>query len=281
MSVYKRYNTRRKRVPKGLIFCVCAVLVSFALTAVLGNHLAKKAEGGEALYTGTSPAGNGGSNLAPLSEKSIIGEYTQPKDISKFKADNEDVCASTWIYKDGKATFSTEADKLLGKEAKLPDISTLDIEAKTIGLFEVSSVYADDKIKNIITEYELSLLEEFSASGLDETVLVFNEVNDKNREEIFDFAEKFKGAKIICVPYSTLGNDVFFAEAASRQLPLAITADGVSEQKLSEDIDTYAFYFTRYNLRMVLDGKDSSLVDVLSQNALLNYQFSSPEKEDK
>lgn len=281
MSVYKRYNTRRKRVPKGLIFCVCAVLVSFVLAAALGNHLAKKAADSEALYTGTSTVENGGKGLAPLSEKSIIGEYATPKDIAKFVADHEDVCASTWIYKDGKATFATETDKLLDKEEKLPNITSLDIAAKTIGLFEVTSLYADEKIKNILTEYELSLLDEFAASGLDETVLVFGEVADENYEKIFDFAEKFSGAKMIAVPYSTLGNDVFFAEAASRQLPLALKVDGITEKQLSEDIDTYAFYFTRYNLRLILEGKDSALVDTLSQNALLNYQFSSPEKEGK
>ncbi|MBE6678904.1 MAG: hypothetical protein E7598_00100 [Ruminococcaceae bacterium] len=282
MSIYKRYNTRRKKVPRGLILCILAVLVAFALTAMLGHHLAQKAAGGEALYTGTSPLGNGGTNLAPLSEKSILGQYVEPKDIANFTTDNTDVCASVWLYKDGKSTFATEADELLGKEqTKLPDAASLDIKAKTIGLFEVSSIYADEKVKSIVTEYELSLLKEFANAGLDETVLVFNEVNEENFDEIFAFAEKANGAKVVCVPYSTLENSAFFSEAASKQLPLAIKADTVTKEKLEEDINTYSFYFTRYNLRLVLEGNDKDLLDVLAQNTLLNYQFASPIKEGK
>ncbi len=281
MSVYKRYNTRRKRIPKGFFIAATIVIAVFALTALLGHHLAQKAADGEVLYTGTLGVGEGGSNLAPLLEKSLHGEYVAPKDIAKFTTEDDNVWASTWIYKDGKATFATATDKLLGNEPKLPDVSTLNIEAGSIGLFEVKSIYADEQVKGILTEYELSLLGEFAAAGLDEVVLVFNDVTEENADAVFEFAEKFTGAKVLCVPYSMLGNDAFFSEAASKQLSLAVKADGVSPQKLEEDINTYAFYFTRYNLRLVLDGKDSALIDVLAKNTLLNYQFTSPKEEKK
>ncbi len=277
MAVYKRYNTRRKRIPAHIIFCAVAVLVAFSLTVILGHSLGKKAEGGEPLYTGTDNASISGSNLSPLSEKSLHGEYVAPEKIVDFKSDDENVWASTWIYKDGKATFLTETDKTLdGKTASLPALSSFDIDAGTIGLFEVTSIYADDLVKKIITEYEHALLSEFSASSLDEVVLVFNEVTEDNLDEIFEFADGFGGAKVICVPYEMLGNDVFFSKASSKRLPVAIKADGITAEKLEQDIDTYAFYFTKYNLRLVLDGKDQSLLEVLSKNTLLNYQFHSP-----
>ncbi len=277
MSVYKRYNTRRKKLPRGAIIAVLAIATVFALTAALGNHLANKAAGGEALYTGTEQHSSS-NNLAPLMEKSLCGEYVAPEDIASFVSANDDEWASTWIYKDGAPTFATETDKLLGNEVskKLPKVTSFEKTDRTIGLFKVSAVYADEKVKNIVTEYEFALLNEFKDAGLDEVVFVFDEVSDENLNEIFDFVDKFDGAKVLCVPYSTLGNDVFFSSAAAKQLSVALLANGVSKKKLTDDIDTYAFYFTRYNLRLVLDGKDSTLVDILSENALLNYQFSSP-----
>ena len=274
MAIYKRYNTRRKKLDGRIIFPVLIVLAVFALTVLLGLYLGNKASGGEALYTGTDDAVHNGDVLAPLSEKSVCGEYVEPEKLSKFVAESEEIWASTWIYKDGKTLFATETARKLGEGTKgLPSIKSFDISCGTLGLFEVSGIYSDEAVKGIISEYERTLLCEFADSGLDEAVLVFRDVTTENYKTALEFASSVKGAKSVCVPYTMLESQEFFSEANERGLPVALLANGVKAEQLESDIEKYSFYFTKYNIRLVLSAKDKALTEVLGRHTVLNYQF--------
>ncbi len=274
MAIYKRYNARKKKLDARIIVAAVVVLIVFALTVLLGWHLGKKAEGIEPLYTGQATDGGNSGMLAPLSEKSVQGKYVEPKELKNFAFESDEIYASTWLYRGGKALFATETDKKLGDDIKnLPSLASFDIEGGTLGLFEVTGIYKEELVKGIITEYERSLVSEFAASGLDETVLVFKDVTEENYREALAFAESVQGAKVVCVPYAMLGSQEFFSAAADKGMPVALFADGVSEEQLESDISTYAFYFTKYNIRLVLSKKDAALVDVLAKHTVLNYQF--------
>ena len=281
MAIYKRYNTRKKKIPWSVIIWVSGILLVFALTVWFGHYLGQKAGKSEELYLGgTGPLG-GEASISPLVEKTLRGEYVEPSELADFVSASEDVWASTWIYKDGKATFATEFDKRYGiAKDGLPSLDSFDIKANTIGMFEVQGIYAEHG-ESVITEYELLLLEEFSQSGLDEVLLVFNDVTKENSEKVFEFAKKVKVQSVVCVPYSMLGDSAFFAEAADNRLLLALNAEDVSPEQLASDIEKHSFYFTKYNLRLVIGGEDAALVDVLYEKVLPNYQFSSKLKEQK
>lgn len=282
MAIYKRYNARRKKANLRIIVPLVCILVAFALTVWLGAYLGEKAKGAEALYTGT-PTDDGESGaLSPLSEKSIHGEYVAPEDLSAFVAADDETWASTWLYAGGAAKFASETDKKLGRDTKeLPSLAAFDIESGTIGLFEVTSVYADEQVKQIVGEYERALIDEFLASGLDEIVLVFDDANEENYRAALDFANEVNGAKAVCVPYEMLSCGEFFSAAAENGTTVALYADGADASQLESDIETYAFYFTKYNLRIVLDGDESKLIEVLDRHTLLNYQFCSPTPSPK
>ena len=79
MAIYKRYNTRRKKLDARIVFPVVAVAAVFLLTVLFGLYLGNKAKGVEPLYTGTNDIANVGDVLAPLSEKSVRGEYVAPE----------------------------------------------------------------------------------------------------------------------------------------------------------------------------------------------------------
>ena len=49
----------------------------------------------------------------------------------------------------------------------------------------------------------------------------------------------------------------------------------VEGEQLAAAIEDYAFYFTKYNLRLVLEGSEESLLDVLRAKSLQSYQFCS------
>ena len=276
MAIYKRYNTRKKKISLRIILPIVCIAVAFALTVLLGNHLAKKADSVTPQYTGQANGDSESIGLAPLSEKRLHGVYVAANDLDAFEAEDEDMWASTWLYKDGKALFATELDRNLGKEnKKIPSADTLDTSFGTLGLFEVTGLYASDEIKGIVTEYEKALISEFVSSGLDEIVLVFNGVTNDNYREVLDFAAALTCAKVVCVPYEMLKSQEFFSAAADKGLNLALNAEGIEAARLESDIDTYAFYFTKYNLRLIVSGEDTELVEVLGRHALLNYQFSS------
>lgn len=283
MAIYKRYNTRKKKLNTRVIVPLLCIVVAFALTVLLGWYLGQKAKGAEPLYTGkVTDEGESGA-LSPLSEKNIHGEYVLPEELFKYVSPDEDTWASTWLYRDGAATFATDTDTKLGRDtSKLPKLDSFAIESGTIGLFEVTCVYADEQVKSIVSEYERSLIGEFMSSGLDEVVLVFNDVTEDNYKDALDFAEGLSFAKVVCVPYEMLSCQEFFSAAADKGMTLALMAENVRDSKLESDIETYAFYFTKYNLRLVLSGDDSELIDILGEHTLLNYQFSSPsEKEEE
>ncbi|MBQ6892657.1 MAG: hypothetical protein IJN48_00480 [Clostridia bacterium] len=274
MAIYKRYNTRRKKLNTRVIISAVIVAVVFALTVLLGWYLGEKASGAEALYTGQVTEEGESEVLAPLSEKSVRGEYVDPEELEDFTAPDDETWASTWLYRDGKAEFATATDKKLGNDTKgLPSLDAFDTEVGTIGLFEVTGIYEEDLVKGIITEYERSLIGEFMSSGLDEAVLVFDSVTVDNYKDALEFADSIDGAKVVCVPYDMLSSQEFFSAAADRGLTLALMADGVDVAQLESDIETYAFYFTKYNIRLVLSVRDRKLLEVLGKHTILNYQF--------
>lgn len=279
MAIYKRYNTRKKKIRWGVILWVLLLLAVFSMTVAFGHYLGKKAEGGESLLPSVTNSPGDNETIAPLAERILRGEYVEPAALAAFTTEDPFTYASTWIYRDGAATFATETDRLLGRDvSSLPALSAFSISAGTTALFEVQSVYADEQIREVITSYETALLTEFAAAGPSEIVLVFDTLNTECKDRIFAFTKAQSGA-LLCVPYSILESEDcarFFSEARDMGLSVALRVQDLSPEQLLADIEDYAFYFTRYELRLVLAGSDEALVDVLREKNILNYQFMSP-----
>lgn len=277
MAIYKRYNMRKRRVHRGLWIWAGAMLLVFLLTAILGYALGKRAEGAEShLPPDTAPA-IGGDTIDPLVERVMRAEYVQPAAVAKFSAEDPYIYASTWLYRDGNATFSTEVERALGRDVKdLPSLRSLDIAAGTSGLFAVRSLYAEENVRPILRAYEEALLREYAASPLRETVLVLARMDLGLMEDTFALADILPQKPVLCLPYAFLSSEFaprFFTEATERGFALALLADADTRKHFAEDIEDYAFFFTRYQLRLVLEGKDAALLDVMREKNLLSYQF--------
>ena len=285
MAIFKRYKTRKRRSYWGLVIWILCILLIFIATAVVGYVLGERAEGGENLLPSETGNHSAGITIAPLAERSVHGEYAEPEDVSAFTSEDPLALVSTWLYRDGQSNFKTDTDALLGRSTKeLAKLDEFNIEAATSGFFEVTCVYADEKVRDIVETYERSLIREFEKGGPDEIVLVFNDVTIDNYEDILNFAESVNYTKLLCVPYTLLKDDIcarFFSQAAEKQLTVALMADDLREKQFTEDIENYAFYFTKYNVRMVLLGIDDYLLDVLQENSILNYQFYSAREEEE
>ncbi len=279
MAVYKGYHTRRKKVRWSLLILIASVLVIFAATVWLGSYLSRRAANPQHLPL-PAPDVTGGETITPIIERTIHGEYVLSEALADFSSEDPFTYASTVLYRGGVCMFASETDRALGKDVsvRLP-MSAFDIEYSTTGLFYVGALDWETAGRSVVYEYELSLIREFCASRLGETVLVFGEVTEENIEEIFEMAEAVGSPVTICVPYALLHSPLlarFFARVSEGGYTAALCVDSLTAEQLAADIEEFAFYFTKYNLRLVLEGEDEALLSVLSEASMLNYQFCSP-----
>lgn len=279
MAVYKRYNTRRKKVRWPLLILIVSVLLIFAATVWLGSYLSRRAANPQH-FPLPDPDVTGGETITPIIERTMHGEYVSPEAFADFSPEDPFTYASTVLYRDGVCMFAAETDRALGRDVSTrPPMSALDIEYGTTGLFYVGALDWEAAGRSVMYEYELSLIREFCAGRFGETVLVFGEVTEENIGEIFDMAGAVGSPVTICVPYALLRSPLlarFFARISEGGYTAALRVDSLTAEQLAADIEEFAFYFTKYNLRLVLEGKDEALLSVLSEASMLNYQFCSP-----
>ncbi len=279
MAVYKRYDTRRRRAVRNFLLWLGAILLIFGATVVFGAYLGRRARTAPAPNEVGGTSGSAGETVTPIAEHIVHGEYAEPTALTAFDDGGDPYAhASVWLYKDGKSAFATETDEKLGRDtAALPALSLLSA-ATTAGLFEVRSIYADAQVRDVLYAYENALLDEFYASGVGEVTLVFPRLDENSLSDALDMAAARKGAVTLCVPFSVLGSEVcarFFTAVSAHGYTVSLRADGVGEDQLAQSIEDYAFYFTKYSLRLVLEGSEEKLLDVLREKALLSYQFCS------
>ena len=279
MAVYKRYDQRRRRAIRNFCIWLCAILTVFALTALLGAYLGRRAENTSPVHS-FSPSENTDNEVAsPIAEHIVHGEFVTPDALAAFTGGDDPYAhASVWLYRDGAPTFATETDAKLGRDTTaLPPVTSL-AAGNITGLFEVRSIYADAQIRDVRYAYELALLKEYAAAGIGEITLVFDRLDSDCLEDVLRLASACPGAVALCVPFDTLASDVctdFVTAAGAKGWSVALRAGGIRAEALAESIEDYAFYFTKYSLRLVLEGSEEGLLDVLREKSLQSYQFCS------
>lgn len=285
MAVYKRVNTRRRRTVRNVLLWLAAILLIFGATVAFGAYLGRRAATAPAPHEVGAASDLAGETAAPIAEHIVHGEYTEPAALTAFDDGGDPYAhASLWLYKDGKSAFATETDKKLGQDVSaLPALSLLSA-ANTAGLFEVRSIYADAQVREVLYAYENALLDEFYASGVGEVTLAFSRLDADCLAEVLDMAAARRGAVTLCVPISVLGSDVcaqFFTAVTENGYTVSLRAGGIGADALAQCVEDYAFYFTKYSLRLVLEGSEEALLDILREKTLLSYQFCSvrPTKE--
>lgn len=279
MAVYKRYDQRRRRAVRNFCIWLAVILVIFAATALLGAYLGRRAETAPAPHKLTGTGDLSAEVAAPIAEHIVHGEFVTPDALTAFTGGDDPYAhASVWLYRDGAPTFATETDAKLGRDTTaLPPVTAL-AASNITGLFEVRSIYADAQIRDVRYAYELALLKEYAAADIGEITLVFDRLDSDCLEDVLRLASACPGAVALCVPFDTLASDVctdFFTAAGAKGWSVALRAGGIRAETLAESIEDYAFYFTKYSLRLVLEGSEEGLLDVLREKSLQSYQFCS------
>lgn len=282
MPLYKTYARRRGSGKRGVWIWLGCILAVFAATACFGAYLGSRVRPAEP-YTPPAPAdARLEDKFTDLAGFKMHGAYFEPTENFAVDTDDPYAAASFWIFRGGAPTFALETDRLLGRDTKgLADLGRLKSGVSTSGLFEVGRLYAPEAVKAVYAAYEDAVLAEYTRSALGEIVLMFRQVRREDIDEMFAMAKKLSARVTVCVPYSILQSDLcraFFTAADG--FNVALDATGVKPKTLESDIDTYAFYFTKFNLRLVLTAKDAPLTKVLAGAGLLNYQLSTPGAAD-
>lgn len=279
MAVYKRVDTRRRRAVRNLLLWLAAILLIFGATVAFGAYLGRRAETAPPPREVGAESDLSGETAVPIAEHIVHGEYTEPVGLAAFDDGGDPYAhASVWLYRDGRSAFATDTDAKLGQDVSaLPALSLLSA-ANTAGLFEVRSIYADAQVREVLFAYENALLDEFYAAGVGEVTLVFSRLDADCLADVLDMAAARRGAVTLCVPISVLGSDVcarFFTAASENGYTVSLRTDGIDAAALAQNIEDYAFYFTKYSLRLVLEGSEEALLGVLREKALQSYQFCS------
>lgn len=276
MAVYRRYNTRRKKINYPLIIWAASLILVLVITAVIGNYLGGRAEDGEDYYKGTDSYLGNSETLASVIPHIMQALYVEPKDLARFTTEDPTLYASTWLYKDGEAQFASEVESSLGTNvSKKPKLDAFAISSPVSGMFEVKSIYLQKNVSGIMREYEKALIWEFSKCGIDETVLVFNSLTEENMSEVIAISKELSGA-VVAVPYNSLYEDYFvkfLSTASENGFTVALVASKLKKDTLARDIEDYAVYFTRDFIRLMISGSEDYLTEVLREKNLLNYQF--------
>lgn len=279
MAVYKRYNQLRRRAVRNFLIWLAAILLIFGATTMLGAYLGRRAQTVSPSNTRVGTSDLASEVASPIAEHIVHGEYIAPAMLPTFDGGEDPYAhASVWLYRLGTPTFATETDAKLGRDtASLPNTTYLSAGNIT-GLFEVHSIYADPQIREVLCAYECALLCEYANTGIGEITLIFERLDADCFADAVALASACPGAVALCVPFDTLENEVcadFFTAASAHGWSVGLRADGIDADTLAERIEDYAFYFTKYNLRLVLEGSEEALLDVLRTKSLQSYQFCS------
>lgn len=279
MGVYKRYDNRPRKSRKFFFLWIGFILLVFALTALFGYLLGKKAAGTPHYTLPAQSEDAGGALLSPAAEQKFHGIFVSAEDLPVFSTEDPDAFATFWLYRDGQACFAAETDRLLGN--RLPELPTLDLSGlsfHTSGLFAVRSLTAEEPIREVCTAYERALLSEFAGSGISEIVLCFDKADPDRFAEMLEYAKDLPVRTCICVPYALLHNADgvrCFAAAEAAGCPVVLDAGALTPDALRADLTTYGFYYTRYRVRLLLSGESAALADVLSEATAECWQFCS------
>ena len=279
MAVYKRYDSAKRRSKIKFVLWLCAVCAIFGATVLFGAYLNRHAADAPPAHSFSPTENAAGEVAAPIAEHIVHGEYVEPTSLAAFTGGDDPYAhASVWLYRDGKPTFAAETDQKLGRDTSaLPKMTAL-AAGNITGLFEVRSVYADPQIAEVLYAYECALLREYAAAGIGEITLLFDRLDADCLDGVLRLATACPGAACLCVPFDTLQSDVctdFFTAAGEKGWSVALRADGIRGEQLAESIEDYAFYYTKYSLRLVLEGSEEALLDVLREKSLQSYQFCS------
>lgn len=278
MAMYKTYARRRESGKRLLWICLGCILAAFLFAVALGAYLGGKVAPAAPYVPPELSDEELRSGFTDRLELRIHGKYFDPGEKFVLADDDPYAAASFWIYRDGAPTFALETDRLLGRQTEgLADKGKLKSDISTSGLFEVGSLYAPDAVRPVYAAYENAVLSEYARTALGEIVLVFREVRPGDIDEMFALAASLPCRVTVCVPYSILESDLctaFFTAADG--FGTALYAEGVKPKKLAEDLNTYAFYFTKFDLRFLLTAADAPLTETLTAAGLLNYQFVTP-----
>jgi hypothetical protein len=275
------------------------VLLSLVISVVVGISLGKRAEKYPSL---------------PKYDLSVEEYYSSDKKVGAVDAYAFSPTANVNSYivkgitdfslylrtSDGELAFSSKvAEKLGGIQAEDGKYDLGAIADKIhvsggrvcayfyVGFLEIEDVY----LRELQKAYEIALINEASAFGADEIMLIGLEANEENIDELQEyvseaaFAAENAALGVLIAPetFKLSESDVYFASrlrsvcdfAALDLRDVPVASDGSEEEvsELEKVISEMEFYVRSYNMRVVLATENAALYDEAKALGVVSIQI--------
>ena len=287
---YSRRTSSRRgggRVFLVILILLVFVLLCFAIAVATGIALGNKAD---------SLEDKGGYELPPVEytsgDKKVRGVIASAYSISVYAEGDVSV---TLRHSDGSLAYASEIAQRVGFDAN--GVEALDLYADSVhtsggyicGVFFVTSFNESDRaMREIYKSYEISLISEIAALGVDDILLAGIGVTDGNVAEVEEYlAKAAASAGDVPVGVCLARNDFpSSAEEQYRALRLynacdyfAIDAGSVrtdggmsAEDTARQIVDDMYYYIEAYSLRLVIPEEKSELFDEALALGINNIQ---------
>lgn len=289
-------SLRKKRIITTIILVVVSVAVLFGIAVGVGAYLKRKAESYEPkkeyeLEDNAPPASDGA--VAVQAPMFTYGEYVYGY-VQKGYSD-----LSLSLGTAESVTFKSEvAQSVSGVESgeiKLEEYSSIihKYEGRACAYFKSSAFECEDEnLRRVKKAYEISLLCEAAASGIDDILILGINVTQANCDEVARYLSELNSAVGDCsvgiaINAGTLlltDNEVYLAgklKSACDFVALDLrrldfsgdqdTDDGMATN-LAEYLNQFKYYLSAYSVRLVFSDANSKFFDEAIKLGLSNVQ---------
>ncbi len=288
-------SLRKKRVVVTVVACVLSVAVLFCIAVGVGAYLRHKAESYEPkeeynFEDNSPPASDGAAAVqAPMfSYGDYLYGFIQKgySDLSLSLGTAENVTFASSV---GQSVVGVSCG-----EVKLEDYSSLihKYDGRACAYFKSSAFECEDEnLRRIRKAYEIAILCEAAASGIDDILILGINVTEQNCDEVAKYLSELNSAAGDCsvgiaINTGTLlltDNEIYVAGKLKsacdflaldlRQLDFSgAEADGGAPTNLAEYLNQLKYYLSTYSLRLVFSDSNGEFFDEAAELGFSNIQ---------
>ncbi|NLK40343.1 MAG: hypothetical protein GX303_08920 [Clostridiales bacterium] len=316
MSRHFGYKKKKFKINKKLLAVLLSFLLCVVLTILYGHHLKKKAEESKLLFPDTTTDSNTTETAKPSSSRekappvaALSLTLSRPFDstlfnaeITRIKAEGYSAVALSLLDNEGQPLYASK----IAAYPQSPDILTdppaatdteQQIDPETLisilhgerlyicGCFESRITNTQGYKADFIRNYELALLGELHAAGVDEILLTGLYPTASTIDWIANlYAEIHQKYPELLVGVAVLPDTVFASNSSIFYHTLSEFADfivldmtGIETADYKTLLDNASLFFSKYNMRAMISASDSATLDerlsLLHDGAVHNYQI--------
>lgn len=286
-------SIKRKRILPITLICVGAVLLTVAIAIGVGAYLRSKADAFEPKESWSFEENSSGDAESAGAVYAPMFEYGDSP--FSFVKKGYTAVSAPLNYRDGSIAFDSAVCREYGREEYDASVSIAEYDAifdenelKFCAYFNSTAFEMEDEgLRRVRRAYEISLIAEAVAGGVDDVLILGIEVNEENINEVASYMAELSscvdvpvGIAISTGAVLQTQQNVYIAgrlESACDYVALDLRElafyDDEGPQSIGEYLDPLRYYLSAYSLRLIFSSKNSELFDEVYDMGLKNAQI--------